>query len=74
MDQHDKWKRLGLFFHVGLEPMSGKVLWLKVWRTNRNPKLILGYFLDAMEELGSGAWCNSFIPYPHAYFITLLVF
>ncbi|KAF8166383.1 hypothetical protein BJ912DRAFT_1093135 [Pholiota molesta] len=48
VDQHDKWKRLDLHF----------TLWIEIWWTNSNPKLILSYYLvwskildvDASEE------------------------
>ncbi|EGN97396.1 hypothetical protein SERLA73DRAFT_75084 [Serpula lacrymans var. lacrymans S7.3] len=51
-DQHDKWRRFQLFLHVGLEPFSGQVLWLKVWWTNRNPRLICGWYCDTVAKLG----------------------
>lgn len=51
-DQHDKWQRHGCRLHVGLEPYSGFILWLKVWWTNSNPRLIAEYYLDTIEELG----------------------
>ncbi|KAF8574687.1 hypothetical protein K439DRAFT_1624140 [Ramaria rubella] len=40
IDQHNKWKRFRVWFHLGVEPYSGKLLWLKVWWTNSNPHLI----------------------------------
>ncbi|KLO11955.1 hypothetical protein SCHPADRAFT_941604 [Schizopora paradoxa] len=52
LDQHDKMQRFGLRFHVCLEPTSGKILWLKVWWTNSNPRIVLKYFLDVVKELG----------------------
>ncbi|KAJ7200378.1 hypothetical protein GGX14DRAFT_660301 [Mycena pura] len=52
VDQHDKWKyKFGLGLHIGVDPFSGKIVWLKVWWTNSNPRLILGYHLDTVEEL-----------------------
>ncbi|KZT31238.1 hypothetical protein SISSUDRAFT_995382, partial [Sistotremastrum suecicum HHB10207 ss-3] len=42
-DQHDKWRRFGLYLHVGLEAYSGRVMWLKIWWTNRNPRLVCSY-------------------------------
>ncbi|KZT33772.1 hypothetical protein SISSUDRAFT_1088133 [Sistotremastrum suecicum HHB10207 ss-3] len=51
-DQHDKWRRFHLFLHVGLEVFSGRVLWLKIWWTNRNPRLVCSWYLDVIEELG----------------------
>ncbi|KAJ7699175.1 hypothetical protein B0H16DRAFT_1242283, partial [Mycena metata] len=39
-DLHNKRKRFGLWLHRGIDPFSGQITWLKVWWTNRNPKLI----------------------------------
>lgn len=52
IDQHDKWLHFGLALHIGIEPFSGRILWLKVWHSNRNPQLILSYYLSTVEELG----------------------
>ncbi|KZT61001.1 hypothetical protein CALCODRAFT_428374, partial [Calocera cornea HHB12733] len=52
MDQHDKWRRFGLFLHVGIENFSNAVLWLKVWWTNSNPRLITRYYLEAASQIG----------------------
>ncbi len=46
LDQHDKFKCYGLFFHVGLDPYLGIIHWCKVWWTVRNPKLIACFYLD----------------------------
>ncbi|KAJ7699615.1 hypothetical protein B0H17DRAFT_926367, partial [Mycena rosella] len=51
-DQHNKWKRFGLWKHVGLDPFTGQILWLKIWWTNRNPKLITSYYLEAARKKG----------------------
>jgi hypothetical protein len=51
-DQHDKWKRLGLALHVGLEPYSGTILWLQVWHSNSDPALICSYYLRVVRRLG----------------------
>ncbi|KAG1890172.1 hypothetical protein F4604DRAFT_1876780 [Suillus subluteus] len=45
VDQHDKWLRFGLTLHTGIEPFS-------VWHSNRNPQLILTYYLNTIEKLG----------------------
>ncbi|EGO27331.1 hypothetical protein SERLADRAFT_435108 [Serpula lacrymans var. lacrymans S7.9] len=34
------------------EPFSGQVLWLKIWWTNWNPRLICGWYCDTVERLG----------------------
>ncbi|KAM6501138.1 hypothetical protein JOM56_004152 [Amanita muscaria] len=54
MDQHDKWgPRYGLWLHNSLDPFSGYNNWLKVWWTNKNPRLIAKYYLDAAREQGA---------------------
>ncbi|KAG1721252.1 hypothetical protein EDB19DRAFT_1646599 [Suillus lakei] len=52
VDQHDKWLRFGLGLHTGIEPFSGCIMWIRVWHSNRNPQLILSYYLQTIEELG----------------------
>ncbi|KAJ6546627.1 hypothetical protein B0H10DRAFT_2181186 [Mycena sp. CBHHK59/15] len=51
-DQHDKWKRFGLWLHVGLDPFAGRIAWLKIRWTNRNSKLITSYYLEACRSIG----------------------
>ena len=50
VDQHDKWKRFGLALHTGIDPFPGRIHWIKVWWTNSNPKLILSYYLEFVEN------------------------
>ncbi|RDB25057.1 hypothetical protein Hypma_007524 [Hypsizygus marmoreus] len=53
VDQHDKWKyKFGLGLHTGIDPFAGYIHWIKVWWTNSNPRLILSYYLDTIEQLG----------------------
>ncbi|KIJ06201.1 hypothetical protein PAXINDRAFT_92365 [Paxillus involutus ATCC 200175] len=52
VDQHDKFLRFGLALHTGIEPFSGRILWMKVWHSNRNPQLILSYYLSTVEDFG----------------------
>jgi hypothetical protein len=47
IDQHDKWQRFGLRLHTGIEPYSGFILWIKIWWSNSNPRLILHYYAEA---------------------------
>ncbi|KAG0706907.1 hypothetical protein DFH29DRAFT_791726, partial [Suillus ampliporus] len=51
VDQHDKWLRFGLGLHTGIDPFSGRIMWIRVWHSNRNPQLILSYYLDTIAEL-----------------------
>jgi len=52
VDQHDKWLRFGLALHTGVEPFSGRILWIRVWHSNRHSQLILSYYLDVVDQLG----------------------
>ncbi|KAL4064830.1 hypothetical protein V8B97DRAFT_2025932 [Scleroderma yunnanense] len=45
IDQHNKWLCFGLTLHIGIEPFSGHILWMKVWHSNWNPQLILSYYI-----------------------------
>lgn len=49
-DQHDKLMKWGLWLHVGVDTFSGMVLWVKVWWTNSNPRLVCKYYLDVIEK------------------------
>ncbi|EJD47604.1 hypothetical protein AURDEDRAFT_123493 [Auricularia subglabra TFB-10046 SS5] len=51
-DQHDKWKRFGLYLHLCVEVYTGKILWLKVWWTNRQPALLAEYYCDTVATVG----------------------
>ncbi|KAJ7772003.1 hypothetical protein DFH07DRAFT_866290 [Mycena maculata] len=52
VDQHDKWKRFGLWLHVGLDPFTGHIAWLCIWWTNHNSCLICSYYIKAGHEVG----------------------
>ncbi|KAF8256598.1 hypothetical protein EI94DRAFT_1710840 [Lactarius quietus] len=52
LDQHDKFKRYGFFFHVGLDPYPGVIHGCKVWWTVRNPKLITHFYINAARAIG----------------------
>ncbi|KAG2110404.1 uncharacterized protein F5147DRAFT_797184 [Suillus discolor] len=51
INQHDKWLIFGLALHTGIEPFSGCIVWICVWHSNRNPQLILSYYLDTIQAL-----------------------
>ncbi|KAG2144401.1 uncharacterized protein EDB93DRAFT_1104965 [Suillus bovinus] len=42
----------GLGLHTGIKLFSGHIMWIRVWHSNRNPQLILSYYLDTLEKLG----------------------
>ncbi|KAG2156878.1 uncharacterized protein EDB93DRAFT_1247067 [Suillus bovinus] len=52
VNQHDKWLQFGLGLHTGIEPFSGRIMWIWVWHSNRNPQLVLTYYLNTIKKLG----------------------
>lgn len=52
MDQHDKWKRFGLFMHIGLEAMTGKIVWLVIWWNNSNPRWSCCQYFKMARAIG----------------------
>jgi hypothetical protein len=51
-NQHDKWGQFGLWLHAGLEAFSGEINWLKIWWTNKNPRLVGRYYIDTCRQIG----------------------
>ncbi|KAG2057907.1 hypothetical protein BDR06DRAFT_876939, partial [Suillus hirtellus] len=33
-------------------PFSSCIMWIRVWHSNRNPQLILTYYLETIQKLG----------------------
>ena len=61
-DQHDKWGRFGLWLHAGLEAFSGEINWIKIWWTNKNPRLAAKFYLDTCRRIGGmfpAPWRNT---------------
>jgi hypothetical protein len=55
MDQHDKWgPRFGLWLHNCINPFIGINNWLKVWWTNKKPRLIAKFFWNMFENMVVG--------------------
>ena len=52
IDQHNKWGRFGLWLHLGIDPYPSQFAWLKVWWCNRNPRLLMNYYLEAACKVG----------------------
>jgi hypothetical protein len=59
-DQHDKWGRFGLWLHAGIEAFSGEINWIKIWWTNKNPRLVAKFYLDTCRRIG-GTLPDSFL-------------
>ncbi|KAG6808192.1 hypothetical protein H0H92_005087, partial [Tricholoma furcatifolium] len=52
IDQHDKWKRFGLWLHLACDPYPGRIAWLKIWWCNRNTRLLNNYYINAGRKVG----------------------
>lgn len=53
IDQHDKFLKYGgIALHVAVEPYAGYVIWAKAWHTNSNPRVVAGWYLEAVRKLG----------------------
>ena len=50
MDGYDKLKPYGICIHGCIDGYSRYIIWLKAYTTNNNPKVIAGYFMNAVEE------------------------
>ncbi|KAJ3288818.1 hypothetical protein HDU79_004572 [Rhizoclosmatium sp. JEL0117] len=53
-DQHDKFRFYGLFLHGGIDCYSRYLMWLKVWRTNRQGALVAFWYLESCRNYGNG--------------------
>lgn len=51
MDSYDKLKRYGIAINGCIDGFSRYVIWLRAGRTSSDPKVIAGYYLDALKEV-----------------------
>ena len=51
LDGYDKLKPFGLCVSGCVDGFSRKVIWLNVYTTNNNPKVIRGYYIESLEKL-----------------------
>ena len=49
IDSHDKLKPFGFSVHGCINGFSRRLLWLEVGSTNKNPEVIVKYYLDAVK-------------------------
>ena len=52
MNDYDKLKPFGLCISGCMDGFSRKIIWLNVYSTNNNPRIIGGYFLEPLKEFG----------------------
>ena len=52
LDSYDKLKPYGFCINGCIDGFSRKIVWLNVYHTSSNPRIIGGYYCDAVETLG----------------------
>ena len=52
VDGYDKLKPYGFPIHGCIDGFSRRVIWLKVSRTNNDPAVVAGFFLEAVQKSG----------------------
>ncbi|XP_072220165.1 uncharacterized protein [Leuresthes tenuis] len=52
MDSYDKLKPYGFCINGSIDGFSRKIMWLNAYTTNSDPKLIGGYYTEAVERFG----------------------
>lgn len=50
LDGNDKLKPYGICIHGCIDGYSREIVWLRAYKTNNDPKVIAGYFLEAVCE------------------------
>ena len=50
MDSYDKLKPFGICVNGCIDGFSRKIVWLKAYNTNSDPKLIGGYYIEAVQR------------------------
>ena len=51
VDSYDKLKPFGLCISGCIDGFSRRIIWLNVYRTSSNPRVIAGYYMEAVTEL-----------------------
>lgn len=55
LDGYDKLKPYGLAIHGAIDGYSRKILWLRVGKSNNNPRIVCSYFYDNVKDAGHTA-------------------
>lgn len=58
IDGYDKIKPFGFGISGCIDGFSRRILWLNVYKTNNDPKVIAGYFVETIAEMSG---CPSFV-------------
>ena len=51
LDAYDKLKPYGLCISGCIDGVSRQLIWLNVYRTSSNPRVIAGYYIEAVDQL-----------------------
>ncbi|XP_030609254.1 uncharacterized protein LOC115796912 [Archocentrus centrarchus] len=51
LDSYDKLKPYGICINASIDGFSRKIVWLNAYTTNSNPKVIGGYYIEAVQRL-----------------------
>jgi len=51
LDGYDKLKPFGLCISAAIDQFLRKIIWLNVYKTNNDPRIIAGYFIEAVQEV-----------------------
>lgn len=51
-DGYDKLKPFGICINGAIDGFSRKIIWLNAYTTNSDPKIVGGYYVEAVESLG----------------------
>ncbi|KAB0800803.1 hypothetical protein PPYR_04107 [Photinus pyralis] len=52
VDSYDKLKPFGIGINGCIDGFSRHIMWMKAGRTNNNPRVIGGYFVDTIQKIG----------------------
>lgn len=52
LDSYDKLRPYGICINGSINGFSRKIMWLNAYTTNSDPKLIGGYYIEAVQHLG----------------------
>jgi|SRR5580698_5050818 hypothetical protein len=50
LDSYDKLKPFGFCINGCIHGFSRKIIWLNVWKTSSDPKVVAGYYVDAVSH------------------------
>ena len=51
LDGYDKLTPYGLCISACIDGFSRRIIWAEVYKTNKDPEIIAGYFIDAVKEI-----------------------